>query len=222
MLRGKAIAFGIPALVLTGIAGQIVTTFKLTGDMLGANFNYSPPGASASANFFPSVAPDGTKIYFVFWQTCTFHPDVMHQLCMSVFGEIPRTSVNAHLTESFTANLDVSSLMNALTFGEDCTTGTCVPFTFSSLPLNGTFTAFHGPGSFTQKTTGSAKSDSILIFPPGGSLSSTLSGDRVQFSANFAGTVGEITVVPPPVGANGSMNLSRGQETFTQVYPPTP
>ena len=38
MSRGKAIAFGVPVLVLTGIAGQIVTSFKITGDTPGANF----------------------------------------------------------------------------------------------------------------------------------------------------------------------------------------
>jgi hypothetical protein len=220
MFRGKAIAFGIPVLVLTGIAGQIVTSFTLTGDTLAARFNYSPPGASAAAIVFPSVAPDGAKVYFVSWQTCTFNPDFIHRLCMTVSGLIPRTAVKANQTESLTLNLDVSSLMNAFTFGEDCTTGTCVPFTFASLPLNGTFTTFSGPGSFTEKTTGSFISD--FIFAPGESLSTALSGERLQFSANFAGTVGQITVTPPPIGANGTLNVSRGQETTTQVYPTTP
>jgi hypothetical protein len=222
MFRAKAITIGIPVLVLTGIAGQIVTSFTLTGDRLGANFNYSGPGVSASASVFPSVAPDGAKIDFISWQTCTFNPDVVHRLCMSVSGQIPRTAVNQHQTESLTLNLDVSSLINPFAFGEDCTTGTCVQFTFASLPLNGTFTAFNGPGSFTQKSSGSVKSESTSIFPPGASFSSALSGEQLQFSANFAGTVGQITVTPPPIGANGSMNVSKGRETTTQVYPSTP
>jgi hypothetical protein len=222
MFRGKAIAFGIPVLVLTGIAGQIITSFKLTGDTLAANFSYFTPVASASASVSPSVAPDGTKTDFVFWQTCTFNPDFDHRLCMSVFGQILRIAVNAQQTQSLTINLDVSSLMNPFVFGEDCTTGTCVPVSFASLPLNGTFTPFSGPGSFTERTNGMMTFNSSFIFPVGASTSSTLSGERLQFSANFAGTVGQITVTPPTVGANGSMNISRGQETTTQVYPTTP
>jgi hypothetical protein len=34
--------------------------------------------------------------------------------------------------------------------------------------------------------------------------------------------VGAIMVTPPPVGANGVLNVSRGQETNTLVYPTTP
>jgi hypothetical protein len=221
MFRRKAISIGIPALLLTGIAGQIVTTSKLTGDTFNAQFSSFTPEGSAFAAIFPSLAHGGKQVYFIFWQSCTFHPDPSHSLCMEVNGQIPKPEFFPNQTQSLTLNLDVSSIVNGFAFGVDCTTGTCVSFPVTSLPLNGTFSVFTGPGSSTEKTTGQMTSQfNGGQFGP--STSMTLSGDRLQFSANFVGTIGQIALTAPPFGANGTLNILRGQQTITQVYPTTP
>jgi len=220
MFRRKAISIGIPALLLTGIAGQIVTTSKLTGDTFNAQFSSFTPAESAFASIFPSLAQGGKQMYFIFWQACTF-PGPGHSICMQVNGQILKPAFFPNQTQSLTLNLDVSSLINGSAFGEDCTPGTCVPFTVTSLPLNGTFSVFSGPGSSTEKTTGQFTSQfNGGQFGP--STSTTLSGDRLQFTANFVGTIGEFALTAPPFGANGILNILRGQQTFTQVYPATP
>ena len=215
MLRARTIALGVPLLVVSGIAAQVIFSTKITGNTVAAHFSDS----FSSVDVTPVDSPDGTA-YFVFWQSCTFNPDFDHRICVFEAGLAPKSAINAQQVGRIELDVDISSL-SVISFlgGDDCTTGTCVSFTPSSVPLKGSFTILQGPGSYSQQSNGSSRREDISFF--GGAISSMgFSGSKVEYSANFAGTVGDQTVTPPPIGFNGSLTIMKGQQTFQLVYPP--
>ena len=130
------------------------------------------------------------------------------------------TADDAAIVDSLGLDVDVSKL-SVIFFlgGEDCTTGTCVPFTPPSVPLQGSFAIHRGPGSRLDQSNVSSRTEDI---PPFGGFTflSSFSGNRTTYSANFAGTIGLLTVTPPPVGSNATLTIMKGQQTSQLVYPP--
>jgi len=222
MSNGKAIVLGVPVLVLAAVAGHDLSGTKLTGNALEATFSYYTysPDQNVWASISVVDSSDGKKMYSVYWQTCIYNPDYDHRLCAWASGLVPLSLIPTQKTESMTLDLDVPMLSDGGAWGEDCTTGTCVPFTPVSLPLKGVITAYSGPGSSYERTAGTTQQESI--YPFGGHQSTTFSGERTNYSANFVGTVGTIAVSAPEIGANGNFVLSKGVRKWEQVYPPTP
>ena len=219
MLSKRAIAFGAPLLVVTGVVAQVMNGFKVTGDMVSASYNQSGPSSWASVNFSPADTADA-RAYAVDWQSCTYHPDPVHSLCVFAGGLAPRSSIKPQQVDSIGVDVDISKLSVIIFVGGwDCTTGTCVPFTPPSVPLKGYFTLLRGPGSRLEQSNGSSRTEDISPFG-GFTFLSSFSGNRTTYSANFAGTVGMLTVTPPPVGYNATLTVMKGQRTSQVVYPP--
>lgn len=217
----RRIAIGLPLLVIAGIAGQVMFSSKITGDMVAAHWDSGPVGI---VDVTPADTPDG-RAYSVFWQGCTLNPDFEHRFCMFAGGLAPRSAVKTQQVDTLGLNLDVSMLSVVFsTGGEDCRSGTCIAFVPLSVPLNGTFTVYRGPGSYSEQSNGSTRRDDILPF--GGVVTSqTFSGMRARYSATFAGIVGPVMVTPGPIGSNALLAIMKGQQSFQTVYPvypPTP
>lgn len=218
MFSGRRIAIGVPLLVMSGIAAQLIFSSKTTGDMVVAHWD---SGASGLVDVIPVDTPDG-RAYSVFWRGCTLNPDFEHRFCTFAGGLVPRSAVKAQQVDRLHLDLDLSMLSVVFsTGGEDCRSGVCIPFVPASVPLNGTFTIYGGPGSFTEQSNGSIRREDILPFG-GITASQDFSGMRARSSANFAGVVGPVTVTPPPIGFNAFLTVMKGQQTFQTVYPPTP
>ena len=218
MFTVRRVVMGVPLLVISGIAAQVMFSSKTTGDMVAAHWD-SP--ATSIVDVTPVDTPD-SRAYSVFWRGCTLNPDFGHRFCVFAGGLAPRSAIKTQQVDTLGLNLDISMLAVVFTAGgEDCTSGTCFPFVPLSVPLNGTFTIFGGPGSFIEQSNGRTRRDDILPF--GGITSSqAFSGNRARYSANFVGVVGPVTVVPAPIGANASLTIMKGQQSFQTVYPPTP
>ena len=218
MFTVRRVAVGVPLLVISGIAAQAVFSSRTTGDMVAAHWD-SP--ATSMVSVTPVDTPD-SKAYSVFWRGCTLNPDFDHRFCTFAGGLAPRSAVKTQQVDTLGLNLDISMLSVVFSAGgEDCRSGTCLPFVPLSVPLNGTFTIYRGPGSFIEQSNGSTRRDDILPF--GGITSSqAFSGNRAQYSANFAAVVGLVTVIPAPIGSNASLTIMKGQQSFQTVYPPTP
>jgi hypothetical protein len=217
MLSGKTLVFGVPLLVAAGFAAQGIFGSKFTGNMVEAHFNDGP---FASVDIMPADSADG-RAYFVSWRSCTLNPDFEHRVCVFASGLAPRSAIKTQQVATTGINLDISMLSVVFTAGgENCMTGVCMPFTPPSVPLNGTFTVQGGQGGWVEQSTGSTRRDD---FGPGGmSYSQSFHGNRTRYSANFAGTVGMLTIVPPPFGSNGFVSVMKGQQTFQTVYPAMP
>jgi len=215
MFSARTIVLGVPLLVISGLAAQVIFGSKVTGDMVAAHYG----DQLSSVNVVPVDTADG-RAYAVFWYSCTLNPDFSHRLCVSAGGLAPRSAIKTQQIGQIGLDLDTSILSVVFAAGGlDCTTGTCIPFTPASVPLNGTFTILQGPGSHVEQFNGSTRTEDMLFFG-GVTFSSTFSGSRTDYSANFAGTVGLVTVTPPPIGFNGSVSIMKGQQTFQTVYPP--
>jgi hypothetical protein len=218
MFSARRIAIGVPLLIIAGIAGQAVFSSKTTGDMVAAHWDSGPVGI---VDVTPADTPDG-RAYFVFWRGCTLNPDFEHRYCMFAGGLAPRSAVKTQQVDTLGLKLDISMLSVVFaTGGEDCRSGTCIPFFPPSVPLDGTFTIHRGPGSYSEQSNGSTRRDDILPFG-GITASQAFSGSRARYSANFAGTVGPVMVTPGPIGSNASLTIMKGQQSFQTVYPPTP
>ena len=216
----QRIVIGVPVLVISGIAAQaIFNGSRVAGDFVSANWD--DPFSSSLVNINPVGTPNGTA-YSIFWQGCALNPDFNHRFCTFAAGLAPTSAIKTQQVDTLGLDLDVSLLsMVFFTGGLDCTSGTCIPFTPSSVPLHGTFTIFRGPGSFSEQTNGSDRREDI--FPGGFSSLQSFSGSRTQYSANFSGVVGQITTPPPPpVGSNAQLTIMHGQQTSQLVYPTTP
>jgi len=218
MLSARRIAIGVPLLIIAGIAGQVVFSSKTTGDMVAAHWDSGPVGI---VDVIPADTPEG-RAYSVFWRGCTLHPDFEHRYCTFAGGLAPRSAIKTQQIDRLGLNLDISMLSVIFTTGgEDCRSGSCIPFVPPSVPLNGTFTIYRGPGSYSEQSNGSTRRDEILPFG-GITVSQGFSGSRARYSANFAGVVGPVIVTPGPIGANASLTIMKGQQSFQTVYPPMP
>ena len=220
MPKRKTITLGVPLLVASGVVAQVMSSFKVTGDMVSASYNqFDPTTSAASVNVSPADTADA-RAYFVNWSSCLFIPDPAHRLCVFAAGLAPRSSIKPQQVDSIGLDVDVSKL-SVIFFvgGEDCTTGICVPFTPPSVPLKGSFTVHRGPGSHLEQSNGSRRTEDILPFG-GITFLSSFSGSRTTYSANFAGTVGMLTVTPAPAGSNATLTIMKGQQTSQTVYPP--
>ena len=138
---------------------------------------------------------------------------------------MPKSIINMHGSDQIELDLDTSTLTIVFTNnGEDCTSGVCVPFIPSSVPLKGTFTIYRGPGSYTAESHGSTQRNSILPFG-GITFLEAFTGTKIEYSAVFAGLVGMVTVVPPAPPqptVNASLTVMKGQQVFQTVYPQVP
>jgi hypothetical protein len=216
----QRIVIGVPFLVVTGLAAQVIFSSKITGDLVSAN--WFDPVSTSSVGINPASTPSGTA-YSLFWRGCTLNPDFDHRFCTFASGLAPTSTVKTQQVDTLGLDVD-TSLLSVVFFigGEDCTSGICIQFTPPSVPLHATFTIFSGLGSFTEQTSGNDHTENI--FPFGGITSSeTFSGSRIRHSANFTGVVGPITVPPPPpVGSNAFLMIMHGQQTSQLVYPAAP
>ena len=195
MFTARRLAIGVPLLVICGIAGQVVFSSKVTGDMVSAHWDSGPVGM---VDVIPADTPDG-RAYSVFWRACTLNPDYEHRYCTFAGGLAPRSAIKAQQAGTLGLVLDISMLSVVFSFGgEDCRSGTCIPFVPLSVPLSGTFTIYRGPGSYVEQSNGNVRRDDILPF--GGIFASQgFSGARTRYSANFSGTVGPLTITSPCV-----------------------
>ncbi len=215
MVNKRRLAIGVPLLVLTGIAAQVTYTSKVAGNMVAANWDGGPIG---NINVTPADTPDGTA-YSVFWRGCTLNPDLAHRYCLWAAGLASKSAIKTSRTDMLELVLDVSKLtVIFFSGGEDCRSGTCVPLVPPSVPLNGTFTVYSGPGSFTEQSNGSSQRTSILPLPASGFTSQAFSGSKSLYSANFIGIVGPATVTPTPGVANAQLTIMKGQQTYQTVY----
>jgi hypothetical protein len=214
MFTVRRITIGIPLLVISGLAAQSIFSSRVTGNLVSAQWNSS----NGSVNITPADTPDGTA-YSVFWQGCTLNPDYAHRYCLSAAGLAPRTAIQTQQVDS--VGVDVNTSMLSAVFyvnGEDCTSGTCIPFIPASVALNGSFTVYRGPGSYTDESRGTTERVDILPF--GGVTSTqTFTGSRTRYSANFAGVVGPITVGAGPGVYNAQVTIMTGQQASQTVYP---
>ena len=218
MFSTQRIAIGLPLLVISGIAAQAVFNSKTTGEMVSAHWDLGQVG---NLDVIPADNPDA-KAYSVFWRGCTLHPDFDHRYCVSAGGLAPRSAVKTQRVDTLGVALDTSMLSVVFfTGGEDCRSGTCTAFVPPSVPLDGTFTIYAGPGSYVEQSSGNTRRDDILPFG-GITASQAFSGARARYSANFMGVVGPLTVVPAPNGSNATLTIMKGQQSFQTVYPPTP
>ena len=218
MLSARRIAVGVPLLVISGLAGQVIFSSKTTGDMLAAHWDQGPAG---NIDVSPVDTADG-RAYQVFWRGCTLNPDFDHRYCTFAAGLVPRSAVKTEQVDTLGLDLDLSMLSVVFTKGgENCMSGTCFPFVPPSVPLSGTITITRGPGSYSEQSNGSTRRDDILPFG-GITASQSFSGMRARYSAVFAGTVGPITVLPGAIGSSASLTIMKGQQSFQTVYPPTP
>ncbi len=217
MFSARRIAIGLPLLVISGIAAQLIFSSKTTGNLVAAHWDAGPSGV---VDVTPVETPDG-RAYSVFWRGCTLNPDFEHRYCTFAGGLVPTSAVKTEQVDRLGLSLDLSMLSVIFSKGgEDCTSGTCISFVPLSVPLDGAFTIYGGPGSFTEQSNGSIRRADILPFG-GITTSQAFSGTRARFSANFTGVVGPLTVTSG-VGFNASLTVMKGQQSFQTVYPPTP
>ncbi len=219
MLNARRIAIGVPLLVITGIAGQVIFSSKTSGNMVAASWD---SGSVGFVGVNPADTPDGTA-YSVFWRGCTLNPDFEHRYCTFAGGLAPRSAVKTEQVDTLGLHLDISMLSVVFAAGgEDCRSGTCIPFVPLSVPLDGVFTIYRGPGSSLEQSNGTVSREDILPFG-GITFSQAFSGTRTRYTANFAGTVGPIVVTPGgPIGWNAYLTFMKGQQSSQTVYPPTP
>jgi hypothetical protein len=221
MFSARRIVIGVPLLVISGIASQVIFSSKTTGDLVAAHWD---SGLVGIVDVIPADTPDGSA-YSVFWRGCTLNPDFDHRFCTFAGGLAPKSAVKTQQVDKLGLNLDISMLSVIFTTGgEDCRSGTCIMFVPLSVPLDGTFTIYRGPGSFLEQSNGSTRRDDLLPFG-GITTSRAFLGNRARYSANFAGAVGPVTVSPGPIGSNASLTIMKGQQSFQTVYtvyPPTP
>jgi hypothetical protein len=214
VLGKRAILIGLAVVIATAIAGQIVFSSKLTGEMVSAQLSLDP---YASVFVSPVDSNEG-RAYSISWRSCTLNPDFDHRYCIFAGGLLPKSAVTVQPNGSLTLDLDVSMMSSTFFLGgENCTTGTCVPFTPPSVPLKGSFTVYRGAGSSFNESSGNNRTETIPA--PGFLFSQSFSGHRTQYSANFTGLVGFMTVTPPPTGSNANLTIMKGQQTFMTVYP---
>lgn len=217
MIRVRRIAIGVPLLVIAGIAAQGVFQSKVAGNLISAHWEGAQLGV---INVIPADTPDATA-YSVFWRGCTLNPDYEHRYCLMASGLAPKSAIRSNPSGGIALTLDLSMLSAIFSANmEDCRTGVCAYLPVASVPLNGTFTLYEGPGSFVDRANGSSSREDRLPF--GGMTSQGFSGQRTRYSAVFAGTVGPLTVAPPAGAWNASITIMKGQQTFRTVYPPYP
>jgi hypothetical protein len=224
VFKKTAVLF-VSILVTTGLAGQKVVTYKITGNVPSVNF-YS--GGSdywswwyTSADINPTQAADGTPAYYIGWHLYRSSYDGSYSSYAETGGLVPMSAVKAHGNDSLTVDLDLWSLsQGAWSYAYECSWGYCWSFTPTSFPLKGTFTRYSVPGSSEERYTGTYQMQYTWSQDTG--QTEVLKGSRTRYSAKFAGTVGSITVTPPEYGVNGNFTISTGQHTISQFHPSKP
>lgn len=219
------------ALLTTSCLAQSFTfTLRQNGNLLGANYyvNESNRYASVSispGNPFEPASAKGQDTYVITWSFTSFTvppspPDPpLGLVSINATAIVPVSKIKLSVAGVLSFDLDVSD-PEVLGAGMlDCTSLPCTQSRPASFPLRGSFAWYTGTASSASRLSGS---QDLRNVDPVCLSEQSFYGQRTSGSANFSGTIGSFTVVPPPVGSNGSMNLSKGTLRLSSVCTPPP
>jgi len=227
-------------MVCAGVAVAQTVTFssRQKGNLLGAGTSVTGPNYIASLNISPYTSDQGAEGYVVSWSTAVYGgPIPFPPPCVSptdpppplpplvvavnVTGTVPLGLIKVSQPGVLSIDLDIPKLQTVLYASRtDCTAGPCIISYPVSFPVKGTFTRMTS-GTGASTFTNSGNRDTVNIDPLC-TTTSSFSGTDSGGTANFAGMIGTVAINAPPLGANASMHVQKGQLRVTSVCTPPP
>ncbi len=212
VLAGGALLFVTLAQAQPAVAPA---KYRTSGSVVGADLQFQGLESYAWANVAP-IELNGRQAYVVSWSWVRYVPAFRTQY---VRGIAPATAVNGRTSNRISVDLDVSRLTTVeLATERDCTSGTCLDVTPVSSPFRGYFEPYRGLLYSYFQGAGSRRSITSDWYAI---IITTRSGEETSQSANFTGTVGQLTVTPYLSDSNASMYRASGTGTI-EVLPAPP
>jgi hypothetical protein len=187
---------------------------QLSGKQVSGGFNTFDPstGLVLNASFSPATLLDGTEGVFAAWSACVQPPPPAPPLCLvNAAGIAPASSIQVKQGNTVEVDFDATKLI--LVF---LSTG---PSTWK-----GSFKPHKGLFSFAQETTGNQVITNVTPGFPDPAVTWTIvqqtSGNRQQWSANFAGTLGPHSVQVLPASGNGNLFIHNGGVALIRTSTP--
>jgi len=218
------------------LAQQPITqTYRQTGNLLGANAYILGANYQANVIISPVQSKNGPDVYLVVWSSTIFAgpippppppppqppPPPPDMRTVSVGGTVPASAIRQSPSGILSLDLDISKMESLMgVFGVECVNAICTPFTPTSFSLKGTFAPLTSEiGTFSFSRNGNQTSTNIDQYCR---TTSSFSGNESGAAANFAGNIGSLVITPSGAGANGNLNLRKGQLQTTSVCVPPP
>lgn len=217
----------LPAALVLTLCGTAAVAqsfnYRQSGNLVGAMGFTNGANYSAAVNVSPVIGDKGAESYLVSWTVVTFttpptpgNPYPEGTWFATIIGVAPASEVKVSTPSgTLSIDLDISKLQTVqVAVGNNCITLPCAPFVPIGVAVKGTFAAYTGIGASNFNRNGSDEEVNVY---PGIRISTNFSGNQSSGSATFTGTIGPITVTPPPGAPNGNLTLRKGTLRFTQT-----
>ena len=237
--RHFAVAVILPVVCATVAVPQTVTfSSRQDGNLVSAGTSVTGPNYNANLNLSPYISEQGAEGYIVNWSTAIYGGLIpAAPVCVSpttpppplppliaatnITGIVPRGAIKLSPARELSVDLEIPRLQTVLNASSiDCSAGPCTMSRPVSFPVKGAFNRMvSGIGASTFTNNGNRD---IVNVDPLCTITSSFNGNDSGGTANFVGTIGMIAIAAPPLGANGSIHVQKGQQRFTSVCTPAP
>jgi hypothetical protein len=220
----RAAAVGA-CLAASCLAQSFTFNLKQAGNVAGAQFSASGPDSFASVymapgNPFGPTPANGFDTYVITWSFTRYvaplplpPAEPLGMVSLTATAIVPIAKIKLSPSGGIAFDLDVSSPEVMWASKMDCSTLPCVGSNPASFPLKGSFEWYTGMQSSINTSSGSQESRNITAdyFNNQSCIDTrSFSGQSTSGSANFAGVIGDLNVIPPQVGSNAGMSLNKG------------
>ena len=218
------------ALMLFGLCASLASaqslsiSYRQAGNLVGAAASTAGANYSASVSISPVIGGSDKNAYLVSWTVVTFttpptpwDPYPAGTWFATIIGILPPSGIKVSPPSgTLSVDLSISKLETVqVAIGNNCITLPCMPFVPSSVSALGTFTPYTaGVGASTFNRNGIDEQRNVS---PWNVITTVFSGNESGGTANFSGTIGPITVVPPAAGSNGTITIRKGLLRYDQV-----